>query len=103
MYDPRYVPPHLRGKQGGGGSEDRYDNRGGGGGFRNGGGKVWDDTRGSYVRDGGRDGHREDRGGPGRGSVNFIQGYIEVFVHFIMKYYNRSGTRFSVNKPIGEQ
>ena len=76
---PRYVPPHLRGKPAGSeGSEKKdqgedwsggrgYGSRGGYEERRNdGGGRVWDDSRGSYARDDRRDGHQEDRGGFGR-------------------------------------
>ena len=61
-----YVPPHLRGRQGGGGDSEppRNDHRGGGGGYGRGsrdGGRVWDEARGAYSRD---DRHGGDRGGP---------------------------------------
>jgi len=78
-----YVPPHLRGKQGGGGDGERpppdangprrdFNDRGGGrgfgdrGGYRGGGGgggRTWNEERGSYERSGYRDG----RGGSDRG------------------------------------
>jgi len=77
----RYVPPHLRGKEGqsngggsgGGGGGGGYDDRrGGGGGSRNGGGGggrdrygEWDEARGAYKRDDRGDGRGEDRRGQG--------------------------------------
>jgi len=81
----RYLPPHLRGKQGGeerpppetNGPKRDFDNRDRGGGNRGfgdrggyrggGGGRTWNEERGSYERSGNRDGNRQD-GGRGFGS-----------------------------------
>lgn len=62
----QYVPPHLRGKQGGG--PEHFGGGGGGGrGGHGGGGRQWDDVRGAYVRDDRGDSRGSDRGGPPRG------------------------------------
>jgi len=84
----RYLPPHLRGKQGGeerpppnsNGPKRDFDNRDRGGGNRGfndrggyrggggGGGRTWNEERGSYERSGNRDGNRQDGGGRGFGN-----------------------------------
>jgi len=72
----RYVPPHLRGREGqsngggGGGGGGGYDDRRGGGGGRAGhGGRdrngEWDEARGAYKRDDRGNGYGEDRRGHG--------------------------------------